>query len=317
MSTTSRIEWTQTTWNPVTGCDRISPGCQHCYALTLAGRLQAMGQAKYQTEGDPRTSGPGFGVAVHPQALIEPLRWGRPRLVFVNSMSDLFHARVPDAFIAQVFAVMAATGHHTYQVLTKRPVRMARLLDATAFVQTVFDLAAKHHGADVLTWPMPNLWVGTSVETQQFADQRIPKLLKTPAATRFLSCEPLLGPLDLRPWLPPARSTCTRADGPLTDADRQAVATFRHQLRRMAGRPAIDWVIAGGESGPGARPMRLDWVRTLRDQAADAGVAFFCKQLGSCWARDQHADPKGGDWTRWPTDLRVRAWPPVSQGDAR
>lgn len=302
MTDRSAIEWTQATWNPVTGCDRISPACDHCYALTLAKRLKAMGQPHYQTDGHPRTSGPGFGVATHPEALTVPLGWRRPRLIFVNSMSDLFHARVPDVFIAQVFAVMATAGHHTFQVLTKRPGRMVRLLNGDAFPKEVFDLAAARYGADVLTWPMPNLWVGTSVETQRYADQRIPKLLATPAAIRFLSCEPLLGPLDLRPWLPPAR---------------QAVAAFAHQLRRAGGRPTIDWVIAGGESGPGARPMRLDWVRGLRDQCQAAGVAFFCKQLGSCWARNHRADPKGGDPARWPEDLRVRAFPAAHRGNAR
>ena len=172
MTDRSAIEWTQATWNPVTGCDRISPGCQHCYALTLARRLKAMGQANYQTDGRPPTSGPGFGVATHPEALGEPLRWRHPRLIFVNSMSDLFHARVPDAFIAQVFAVMAATPRHTYQVLTKRPGRMARLLSAHAFAKQVFDLSAARHGASILIWPMPNLWAGTSVEIQRYADLR-------------------------------------------------------------------------------------------------------------------------------------------------
>jgi protein gp37 len=317
MTNRSAIEWTQATWNPVTGCDRISPACDRCYALTLAKRLKAMGQPHYQTDGHPRTSGPGFGVATHLEALTVPLGWRRPRLIFVNSMSDLFHARVPDTFIAQVFAVMAAANHHTFQVLTKRPRRMARLLSTRAFPKQVFDLAAARYGADVLTWPMPNLWLGTSVETQKYADQRIPSLLEVPTVIRFLSCEPLLGPLDLRPWLPPVQPTCTWPSEPLTDTDRQAVATFGYQLRRMGGHPAIDWVIAGGESGPGARPMRLDWVRALREQAAAAGVAFFCKQLGSHWARDHHADPKGGDPARWPADLRVRTWPVSLRTDGR
>jgi hypothetical protein len=151
MTDRSAIEWTQATWNPVTGCDRISPGCQHCYALTLATRLKAMGQAKYQTDGDRRTSGSGFGVAVHPHALLEPLGWRRPRRIFVCSMADLFHARVPEAFIAQLFAVMATAGHHTYQVLTKRLRRMEHLLGSDAFAEQVFQHATGY-GVGSLTW---------------------------------------------------------------------------------------------------------------------------------------------------------------------
>ena len=260
MTDRSAIEWTQTTWNPVTGCDRISPGCQHCYALTLATRLKAMGQAKYQTDGDPRTSGSGFGVAVHPHALLEPLGWRRPRRIFVCSMADLFHARVPEAFIAQVFAVMATAGHHTYQVLTKRPLRLEHLLSSDAFAEQVFQHATSY-GSGSLTWPLPNVWLGTSVEDQPRADQRIPKLLATPAAIRFLSCEPLLGPIELAPeWM---------------ELERQAFAGQRAMCF-----PRVDWIIVGGESGPGHRPIDPAWVRSLRDQAFAAGVAFFFKQWG-------------------------------------
>jgi protein gp37 len=171
----SKIEWTEVTWNPTTGCDRISAGCDNCYALTMANRLKAMGSAKYQNDGDPRTSGPGFGVTVHEDTLTAPLRWREPRVVFVNSMSDLFHARVPREFIAQVFEVMAATPQHTYQVLTKRATRLRRL-------------------ADKLPWP-PNVWMGVSVENLDVA-HRVAELRQVPAAVRFLSCEPLLGSLD-------------------------------------------------------------------------------------------------------------------------
>ena len=299
MTDRSAIEWTQATWNPVTGCDRISPGCQHCYALTLAKRLKAMGQAKYQTDGRPPTSGPGFGVAVHPHALGEPLRWRKPRRIFVNSMSDLFHARVPDGFIAQVVAVMAATPQHTYQVLTKRPGRMARLLGSDAFAKQVFDLGAAY-GVAALTWPLSNLWLGTSVEDQPRADQRIPQLLAAPATIRFLSCEPLLGPIDLRCWLPPVRPDCVRASGQLTDPDRQAIATFGHQLRRADGQPTIDWVIAGGESGPGARPMDLGWVRGLRDQCQAAGLPLFFKQWGGRTAKAGGRLLDGRTWDQYP-----------------
>lgn len=219
----SRIEWTETTWNPTTGCDRVSPGCDNCYALTLAKRLKAMGSAKYQRDGDPRTSGPGFGLTVHEHTLTAPLRWRDPRIVFVNSMSDLFHGRVPAEFVARVFAVMAATPQHTYQVLTKRATRLRRL-------------------APRLPWP-PNVWMGVSVESMDVA-ARVDELRAVPAAVRFLSCEPLLGPLD--------------------GLD-------------LSG---IGWCIVGGESGPGARPMNPVWPERVRDACVRAGVPFFFKQWG-------------------------------------
>lgn len=174
MATGTGIEWTEVTWNPTTGCDRISAGCDNCYALTLAKRLKAMGQAKYQNDGDPRTSGPGFGLTIHPNALRMPYTWTGPRLVFVNSMSDLFHARVPIGFVQRVFDVIADTPQHTYQVLTKRSTRLRRL-------------------AGQLDWPA-NLWMGVSVEddTRLF---RVDDLRTVPAAVRFLSCEPLVGSL--------------------------------------------------------------------------------------------------------------------------
>ncbi|MGI9000267.1 MAG: DUF5131 family protein [Pseudonocardia sp.] len=174
MGSRSGIEWTEATWNPVTGCDRVSDGCDHCYALDMARRLNAMGAAKYRTDGDPRTSGPGFGVTTHPHVLAEPYRWRSPRVVFVNSMGDLFHARVPLSFVREVFAVIAATPQHTYQVLTKRTTRLRRL-------------------AGQLDWP-GNLWMGVSVEHAGVLS-RVDDLRAVPAAVRFLSCEPLLGSL--------------------------------------------------------------------------------------------------------------------------
>jgi protein gp37 len=174
MSTNSSIEWTQVTWNPTTGCDRVAAGCDNCYALALAKRLKAMGVDKYQTDGDPRTSGPGFGVAIHPKALEQPYKWRSPRVVFVNSMSDLFHAKVPIGFVRDVFDVIRDTPQHTYQVLTKRSHRLARF-------------------GDKLDWP-DNLWMGVSVESADVVD-RIDHLRAVPAAIRFLSCEPLLSPL--------------------------------------------------------------------------------------------------------------------------
>ena len=242
------IEWTDETWNPVTGCDRVSPGCDNCYALTLAKRLKAMGQPKYQRDGDPRTSGPGFRLTVHPEELDRPLRWRRPRRVFVNSMSDLFHRDVPDAFIAQVFSVMARAQQHTFQVLTKRPRRMVDLLGSVdaggqALLEDLWD-EGEARGLYEAPWPLPNVWLGTSIESDRYTF-RADALRATPAAVRFLSLEPLLGPL------------------PSLD---------------LTG---IDWVIVGGESGPGARPMHPDWVRDIRDRCVDAGVAFFFKQWGN------------------------------------
>ncbi len=197
MADRSPIEWTEATWNPTTGCDRVSAGCDHCYALSLAARLKAMGSAKYQRDGDPRTSGPGFGLTLHPGALDLPTRWRAPRMIFVNSMSDMFHAKVPLGYVRDVFAVIAGTPQHTYQMLTKRARRLRRL-------------------APSLDWP-PNLWMGVSVESAETLD-RVAELRQVPAAVRFLSCEPLLGPL--------------------------------HEFD-LAG---IGWVIAGGESGADARP---------------------------------------------------------------
>ncbi|MGH9209882.1 MAG: DUF5131 family protein [Acidimicrobiales bacterium] len=223
MGDKSAIEWTEATWNPTTGCDRTSPGCDNCYAATLAKRLKAMGQPKYQNDGDPRTSGPGFRLTLHPDVLAVPMTWAAPRTIFVNSMSDLFHPDVPTGFIREVFDVMEATPQHTYQVLTKRARRLAEL-------------------ADALSWP-PNVWIGVSIETDRYYF-RARQLGAVPAAVRFLSCEPLLGPLDALPL------------------------------------DAIDWVIAGGESGSRARPIEADWVRSVRDQCASAAVPFFFKQWG-------------------------------------
>lgn len=253
MADRSAIEWTEATWNPTTGCDRITAGCDRCYALTLAKRLKAMGNPKYQADGDPRTSGPGFDLTVHEDALELPLRWRSPRVVFVNSMSDLFHARVPTEFIARVFDVMQRTPQHTYQLLTKRPIRLARM-------------------ASDLPWPR-NVWMGVSVEQQREA-WRVDRLRDVPAAIRFVSAEPLLGPLMLN----------------LTD---------------------IDWLIAGGESGHAARPMHPEWVRSLRDQCALAGTAFFFKQTGSHLAREWGCTGKGHDPDEWlepfPRDMPIVA----------
>ena len=281
------IEWTRNpdgspgkTWNPTTGCDRVSPGCDHCYALTLAKRLKGMGSAKYQTDGDPRTSGPGFGVAVHPDSLRTPMSWRKPQRVFVNSMSDLFHPRIPDNFIGSVFDTMALTPQHTYMILTKRPKRMRSLLNRWQ------EQAAgrSHAGAsfrrfDMMwseprAWPLANVWLGTSVENERYRVERIFELLDTPAAVRFLSCEPLLGPLRL---------------------------TVDLMVGMACDPPAgIGWVIAGGESGPGARPADPDWVRGIRDACVATGVPFFFKQWGGRTPKAGGRLLDGRTWDEFP-----------------
>jgi protein gp37 len=259
VSGTTAIEWTEATWNPVTGCDKISPGCDHCYALALAKRLKAMGQPKYQADGNPATSGPGFAVTVHEEAVWAPLGWRRPRTVFVNSMSDVAHPRVPREFLARIWAAMALAHRHTFQVLTKRPNRLAALLASGGFARDVAWAAARtpyglvppedapgwaaREGLWRPPWPLPNVHVGTSIENDGYA-WRAGFLRRTPAALRFLSLEPLLGPV------------------PSLDLD------------------GIGWVIAGGESGPGRRPPEAAWVRGIRDQCTAAGVPFFFKQWG-------------------------------------
>ena len=234
----SAIEWTDATWNPVTGCSKVSPGCKLCYAERMSARLKAMGQPKYRD---------GFAVRCHPGELSRPLRWRKPRLVFVNSMSDLFHESVPRAFVLAVFDAMLRAHWHTFQVLTKRPGR-------------ALQLQCQRDGID---WP-PNVWLGVSAEDQRRADERVPALLETSAAVLFLSLEPLLGPLP----------------------------------RLELG--GIDWVIAGGESGPGARPMEAGWVRAIRDQCVRSRVPFFFKQWGGINKKRGGRILDGRTWDEFP-----------------
>jgi protein gp37 len=274
VSDKSQIEWTDATWNPTTGCTKVSEGCRHCYIdRTPPFRMQGRSFGSEEI-------GASTGVMLHPDRLDQPLRWKRPRRVFVNSLSDLFHDDVPPEFIAHVFAIMQAAHNHQFQVLTKRPRRMQLLVNDITFQEQVDDLCARysHYTAD---WPLPNVWLGTSVEDQKAADLRIPLLLETPAAVRFLSCEPLLGPVDLRH---------VHYDG-IVEVDS---LTGDHGLTRpLAGRSEkrVDWVIVGGESGPKARPMHPDWARFLRDQCLQAGVPFFFKQWGrfAPWISNQRS----------------------------
>ncbi|MHB8892766.1 MAG: DUF5131 family protein [Candidatus Limnocylindrales bacterium] len=269
MSDKSAIEWTDATWNPTTGCDRVSPGCANCYALDLAARLKRMGQPAYQVDGDPRTSGPGFALTLHPERVALPLRWARPRRVFVNSMSDLFHPEVPDAFIASVFAAMALGGRHTFQLLSKRPERMRAWLTSDNAEASVREAAYElDFGRAVATidrtpWPLPNVWLGASVENARWRT-RIDELRETPAAVRFLSCEPLLGPLG--------------------ELDLEG----------------IHWVIVGGESGPRHRSVQAAWVTEIRDQCASVEVPFFFKQWGGVTSKSGGRLLEGRTWDGWP-----------------
>lgn len=282
------IEWTDKVWNPVHGCDRVSAGCDHCYALTMAKRLKGMGEPGYQSDGDPVTSGPGFAVTLRPERLDQPLRWRKPRRIFVNSMSDLFHDSVPDEYIAHVFAVMALAEQHTFQVLTKRHARMRSLLSSSDFQTETAEHMLAMTDADEMKdagepFPLPNAWLGVSAENQQWADVRIPALLDTPAAVRFVSAEPLLGPIDLQRtlgrWVPPA-------DHPGWH-DVTRAPSSGNAAKQLDARDVLHWVIVGGESGRNARPMHPDWARGLRDQCQAAGVAFLFKQWGEWVSEDQ------------------------------
>jgi protein gp37 len=242
MAVDSPIEWTDATWNPVTGCDKVSPGCTHCYAERMATRLQAMGQANYRN---------GFELTLQPQMLELPLKWREPRTIFVNSMSDLFHEGVPLEYVQRVFAVMRNAPRHRFQVLTKRAKRL-REVDS------------------LLDWP-DNVWMGVSVESEHYLD-RVDDLRATRACVRFLSLEPLLGPLD------------------------------QIDLR------GIDWVIVGGESGPGARAMESTWVESIRDQCSVSGVAFFFKQWGGVNKKRTGRVLDGRTWDEMP-ERRVTSLP--------
>lgn len=272
------IEWSDASWNPTVGCQYASDGCTRCYAAReAAGRLSTHPlyvdlAVKHTNDGGPaRFTGE---VRVVPERLDQPLRWRRPRRIFVDSMSDLFHPSVPLPFLTKVFAVMASAPQHTFQVLTKRPHRMAEVVGHPLFMDAVRALThtVAPSGLQGIVWPLPNVWLGTSVESQEWADRRIPHLLATPAAVRWVSAEPLLGPVDLI-----LAGGITYHHGRAGHRDFDG---YWHDEEPEWTEGAIDWLVAGGESGPGARPMHPDWPRLLRDQCRAAGVPYLFKQWG-------------------------------------
>lgn len=335
MATNSKIEWTEATWNPVTGCTPVSTGCLNCYAARdaqrMAGHPNPKIGPKYKGLAVIRDGRAVFTgeIRLREDRLADPLHWRTPRRVFVNSQSDLFHEDVPFEFVDRVFAVMALCPQHTFQVLTKRPERMAeymasrtaiddsarfdrmpqwyhvasRMLDDGAASMPRGAWSRGHDNMPNPSEPLPNVWLLASAENQQTLDERLPHLLRCPAAVRGLSLEPLLGPINLTPKCPPE---------------------FQPHLRH----DRISWVIAGGESGPNARPCYIFWIRSIREQCRAAGVACFIKQVGAKpvdtsmakWPGEteprwcdqvQLTDPKGGDMSEWPEDLCVREFPLV------
>lgn len=342
------IQWTEETWNPVRGCSRVSEGCRNCYAERQAIRQAGPG-GNYEglvrsTKSGPRWTGK---VRLVPEMLDRPLWWKKPRRIFVNSMSDLFHEGLSNEEIAAVFGIMAAAPQHTFQVLTKRSMRMREWFEwietrtvschplgaARGVRWHAWHLAGWHalpwesevspsYSAGAMPnwkWPLPNVWLGVSAEDQRAFDERVPDLLQTPAAVRWVSAEPLLGPIDVS----------------------AGIVDALHRSGR-APRLELDWIVVGGESGPGARPCALEWIESIVDQCHVAGAAVFVKQLGAystslqrvapiemfsqpekmaphrvpgtdeCWAwRASFAHPKGGDPGEWPVHLRVREYPEV------
>jgi protein gp37 len=302
----SKIEWTGETWNPIVGCSIVSPGCTNCYAMRTAARIERMSPmlAHYKGLTQPSKAGPVWTgkVALAEDALLKPLKRRTPTTYFVNSMSDLFHEDVPDAWILRVLDVIRIASHdggsnvgaigrgegeHTFQCLTKRSARMRSVMSRIRWDGERLHLLAKDDGrARVL---LKNLWLGVSAEDQRRADERIPDLLATPAAVRFVSAEPLLGPIDF-----------TRSGR--DDTGNIATALEPHEVAGLVGNcigeiPALDWIIVGGESGPGARPMHPDWARSIRDQCQSAGVAFFFKQWGA-WEPALDRERDDPDWRR-------------------
>ena len=315
MSDKSGIAWTEASWNPVTGCTKVSAGCKHCYAEREWTRLAANPQSGVY-HGRQFTD-----VACHPERLDQPLRWTKPRRIFVNAMADLFHESVPDAFIDQVFAVMALAPQHTFQVLTKRAERMRGWFAPGydnrehAVGHAMREIAASRGGDDagLPEWPLANVWLGVSAEDQETAETRIPVLLETPAAVRWVSLEPLLGPVDLSSWLNPD-ATCEQCDTNCPDCPHhKAVVIDNPKDPGFPKTQTLSWVVCGGESGPRARVFRAEWAREILQQCRAADVPFFMKQMGAAF-NDGRFTVKlrhraGADMGEWPEDLRVREYP--------
>ena len=323
MADNTGIEWADATWQATYGCSIVSPGCANCYAMNLAARIEAMalgGPTPYARLTQPSKAGAVWNGTVRPArmtALTQPLRWRKPRRIFVDSMADLFAEGVEDAWIDRAFAVMALCPQHVFMVLTKRPERMKKYFEGDWQYERIYsEMDAIGAEVDVphpyrrtypngVPRPLPNVWLGTSCEDQKRADERIPHLLTTPAARRFVSAEPLLGPIDMRTWLSDedgcegcddggdGPNRCARNDLPRAEQCPTKFAVFNctEGPRDALGCPewvgadrvTLDLVIIGGESGPDARPMHPDWVRSIRDQCVPAGVPFFFKQWGE-WA---------------------------------
>ncbi|MGB3026893.1 DUF5131 family protein [Paradevosia shaoguanensis] len=296
MSDRTGIEWTEATWNPLRGCSRVSEGCRHCYAEGIAARFSGAGQpyeglARLVSRPDGKSEARWTGKVVLSPAsvLTQPLRWTRPRLIFVNSMSDLFHEAVPDEWIDQVFAVMAAATCHTFQILTKRPERMRSYISNPETVDRVLMRARELDPALwYLDWPMRNVWLGTSIEDQPTADTRLPYLRRTPAAVRFVSAEPLLGQVDLFAAL--GLSVHHHPDNRQSTALNALVIGAAGRALQESGGAGIHQIIVGGESGRNARAMHPAWARLLRDQCNAAGIAFFFKQWGEWVDADAFGD---------------------------
>lgn len=313
--TKSNIQWTDRTWNPTIGCSKVSAGCQNCYAIKDQHRLSNNPNQKIRNNAQGLTEKKGDRlewtgqVKFLPERLEQPLRWRKPSMVFVNSQSDLFHEAITDEQLDQIFAEMAFTPQHLYQVLTKRPERMAKYvagLDLRRLIRAIGAMIPS--GQCSIKLPLPNVWLGVTCENQKAADERIPWLLQTPAAIRFLSCEPLLEKIDLEKAFA-VIDVNGEPSGPICDPD---------------GSDKIGWVIAGGESGHSARPCDIDWIQSIVDQCNDFDVPCFVKQLGSrplirCREPGEtgfsefgpivRTTGKGGNPEEWPEHLRVRQFP--------
>lgn len=316
----SSIEWTDKVWNPIRGCSLVSAGCKSCYAMRQAYRFSKHGQP-YEglvkmVGGEPKWTG---DIKLVHDKLSEPLSWKKPVRIFVNSMSDLFHKDVPFGYIDRVFAVMAIAKRHTFQVLTKRPERMAEYLNTPLRLEHIYDQWFEFSGGprEAEAWPLPNVWLGTSCENQKAADERIPHLLRTPAAVRFLSCEPLLENVDLTNWLDPKECEMCGLNPPRLEIDLgRCVEEYCQRCHKvdpewgstLTGREVeLDWVIAGGESGKDPRPCDLEWIRSIVSQCRMAGKPVFVKQLGGkAFDSSRESEIQFNNYEHW--CAKARSW---------